>query len=546
MTIKQRIRCAVYTRKSHEDRLEQDFNSLTAQREACLAYIASQKSEGWGAVVTAYDDGGFSGGTLERPAVKRLLADIDAGKIDVVVVYKVDRLTRSLSDFSKIVELLDGKGASFVSVTQAFNTTSSMGRLTLNVLLSFAQFEREVTGERIRDKIAASKAKGMWMGGLVPLGYDAPVEGAPRSLTVNLKEAEIVRHIFTRYLELGSVHALRDELEATGVRSKSRVMKSGQPSGGQAFSRGALFHLLKNPIYRGLIPHKGKTFAGLHAAIIDEEVFDAVQRSLADNAQRRKQGPTGPGTSLLKGLLYDEGGAPMSPTISYGKLKRAYRYYVSSPLQCGKGQGQSPDHVRRVAAAAIESLVSDALRKALGLSEAVDWDALKVLLVRVELKARSVDLLLDAHGGVDLDQVTARSHGWATINLDGDGHRIRLSVLGRAEFRGGRTWIVGEGGYHPAKSSRVDAKLVKALKSAHAWQLHLNASPLSTPTDLAAAKVHPDSYIRQLGYLAFLAPDIQQAILDGHQPAGLTVRRLLTSKLPLDWAAQRKLLGFAA
>jgi site-specific DNA recombinase len=545
MMTKPRIRCAVYTRKSHEDGLEQDFNSLTAQREACLAYVASQKAEGWVPLTAEYDDGGFSGGTLERPALKRLLADIDAGRVDVVVVYKVDRLTRSLTDFSKIVELLDGKGASFVSVTQAFNTTSSMGRLTLNVLLSFAQFEREVTGERIRDKIAASKAKGMWMGGVVPLGYDPPAEGATRSLTINRQEAETVRHIFARYLALGSVHALCDELEAEGIRSKARITRSGEPIGGQTFSRGALFHLLKSPLYRGLIPHKGKAYPGLHEAIIDQDLFEDVQKMRAGNAQRRKQGPTGSGTSLLKGLLYDESGAPMSPTISYGKLKRAYRYYVSSPLQCGKGHEHSSDHIRRVAAAQIEGVVIDALRKVLGADDAADWVALKSHLARVELKAQSVDLLIDVDRGLPLDHIMARSLGWATSHLDQDSHHIRISVSGRAIFRGGRTWIVGGGGQHPLKAARVDPKLVKALKAAHAWQLKLNASPLTAPADLASAQVHPDTYIRLLGHLAFLAPDIQQAILDGRQPAGLTIKRLLACKLPIDWAAQRTMLGFA-
>ncbi len=545
MTTKARIRCAVYTRKSHEDGLEQDFNSLTAQREACLSYIASQKPEGWVALAAEYDDGGFSGGTLERPALKRLLADIDAGRVDVVVVYKVDRLTRSLTDFSKIVELLDGKGASFVSVTQAFNTTSSMGRLTLNVLLSFAQFEREVTGERIRDKIAASKAKGMWMGGVVPLGYDPPAEGAQRSLTINRQEAETVRHVYGRYLELGSVHALCDELEAEGIRSKSRITQAGKPIGGQVFSRGALFHLLKNQIYRGLIPHKGKTYPGLHEAIIDQDLFHAVQTMLAGNAQRRKKGPLSTGTSPLKGILYDASGAPMSPTISYGKLKRAYRYYVSSPLQCGKGSDHSSDHVRRVAAAQIEGVVIDALRKALGADEATNWNSLKAPLARVELKAHSVDLLIDADRGVPLDHLMARSLGWATVQLEHDSHQVRLSILGKTIFRGGRTWIIGGTGQHPMKASRLDIKLVKALKAAHAWQLKLNASPLTPQTYLASAQVHPDSYIRQLGQLAFLAPDIQQSILDGHQPAGLTIKRLLACKLPLEWSAQRTMLGFA-
>ena len=242
-----RIRCAVYTRKSSEEGLEQEFNSLDAQREACEAYVTSQKHEGWTALPTLYDDGAYSGGTMDRPALQRMLDDIRAGKIDVVVVYKVDRLTRSLADFAMIVEVFDAQGVSFVSVTQAFNTTTSMGRLTLNVLLSFAQFEREVTGERIRDKIAASKKKGMWMGGLPSLGYDVK----DRKLVVNEAEAATVRHIFRRYLELGAVRALQADLAATGVVSKRRTAADGSPYGGQRFSRGALYLMLKNRIYRG-------------------------------------------------------------------------------------------------------------------------------------------------------------------------------------------------------------------------------------------------------------------------------------------------------
>ncbi len=249
-----RVRCAVYTRKSSEEGLEQEFNSLDAQREACEAYITSQKHEGWTALATLYDDGAYSGGTMDRPALQRLLDDVRAGKIDVVVVYKVDRLTRSLADFAKIVEVFDAQGVSFVSVTQAFNTTSSMGRLTLNVLLSFAQFEREVTGERIRDKIAASKKKGMWMGGQPSLGYDVK----DRKLVVNEAEAATVRSIFRRYLELGTVRALRDDLAVAGVVSKRRTAADGSPYGGQKFSRGALYLMLKNRIYRGEIVHKGK------------------------------------------------------------------------------------------------------------------------------------------------------------------------------------------------------------------------------------------------------------------------------------------------
>src|SRR5215469_859884 len=269
-------RCAVYTRKSSEEGLEQNFNSLHAQREACEAFIKSQASEGWKLVRAGYDDGGLSGGTMERPALKRLLADIGEGRIDVVVTYKVDRLTRSLADFAKMVELFDAHGVSFVAVTQQFNTTTSMGRLTLNVLLSFAQFEREVTGERIRDKIAASKRKGIWMGGTVPLGYDL----RQRRLVINQAEAQLVRQIYQRYLELGSVRLLKLELDQRGVVSKLRLSRRGSSSGGKSFSRGALYELLSNPIYLGEVRHKRERHRGQHEAILECQTWEQVQQRL--------------------------------------------------------------------------------------------------------------------------------------------------------------------------------------------------------------------------------------------------------------------------
>jgi DNA invertase Pin-like site-specific DNA recombinase len=273
------VRCAIYTRKSSEEGLEQEFNSLQAQREACEAFIASQRHEGWACLATRYDDGGFSGATMDRPALQRLLADIAAGRVNTIVVYKIDRLTRSLVDFAKIVEILDARGASFVSVTQQFNTTTSMGRLTLNILLSFAQFEREVIGERIRDKIAASKKKGMWMGGIPPLGYRAQ-DG---KLPVIESEAEIVRDILRRYAELGSVRLLKEVLDARGIKSKSWTTVSGRHVGGKPFSRGALYLILQNRLYRGEIVHKGQSHPAGHAAIIDQPLWDAVQAQLAAN-----------------------------------------------------------------------------------------------------------------------------------------------------------------------------------------------------------------------------------------------------------------------
>jgi site-specific DNA recombinase len=290
-------RCAIYTRKSSEEGLEQDFNSLHAQREACEAFIKSQASEDWKLVRAAYDDGGLSGGTMERPALKRLLADIGEDRIDVVVTYKVDRLTRSLADFAKMVELFDAHGVSFVAVTQQFNTTTSMGRLTLNVLLSFAQFEREVTGERIRDKIAASKKKGMWMGGVPPLGYDV----RERRLVVNPVEAQTVRHIYERYLQLGCVRQLSKELDQQGIVSKVRVSKKGVESGGCRFSRGALYELLANPIYVGEIRHKQERHAGQHEPILARELWERVQRHMRENAARGPKRSTSAIASPLAG-----------------------------------------------------------------------------------------------------------------------------------------------------------------------------------------------------------------------------------------------------
>ena len=316
-------RCAIYTRKSSEEGLEQNFNSLHAQRDACSAYVLSQAGEGWIEIPTIYDDGGFSGGSMERPALKALMTDIAAGRVDIVVVYKVDRLTRSLADFARIVELFDQKGVSFVSVTQAFNTTNSMGRLTLNVLLSFAQFEREVTGERIRDKIAASKRKGLWMGGRPPLGYD----GVDRKLVVNPDEAGTVRHIFKRYLVHSSAYDLAEELRTTGVRSKCWVGKSGATFGGKVLLPGALYHLLTNPTYRGAIRHKDKVYPDAHPAIIDEETWNKVQVSLSGNAPGRSGAPKTPSAALLQGMLFGPHGEPMGPVFTSRGSKR-YRYYT--------------------------------------------------------------------------------------------------------------------------------------------------------------------------------------------------------------------------
>src|SRR5467141_1475356 len=312
------VRCAIYTRKSSEEGLEQEFNSLQAQREACEAFITSQRHEGWVCLRAAYDDGGFSGATMDRPALQQLLADLTAGRVDTVVVYKIDRLTRSLADFAKIVEILDSRGASFVSVTQQFNTTTSMGRLTLNVLLSFAQFEREVIGERIRDKIAASKQKGMWMGGVPPLGYRAQ-DG---NLIIVEHEAETVHAIFRRYAELGSVRLLKEELDARGIQSKLRTSASGRISGGQPFAGGALYLMLQNRIYRGEIVHNQQSYPGEHEPIIDQPLWDAVQAQLAGNAAEHNEGGKTLQPSLLAGMLFDGDGNRMTPSHAVKKGTR--------------------------------------------------------------------------------------------------------------------------------------------------------------------------------------------------------------------------------
>ena len=315
-----RLRCAIYTRKSTEEGLDQDFNSLDAQREACEAYITSQSSLGWRLSPKHYDDGGISGGTMERPALSQLLNDVKDGLVDNIVVYKIDRLTRSLMDFAKMVDLFDDKGISFVSVTQQFNTTTSMGRLTLNVLLSFAQFEREVTAERIRDKIAASKKKGMWMGGVVPLGYQTE----NKKLFIDNAEAKIVESLYLRYLELGSVSKLSNEARKNGLIGRSVVSKNGSVRKTNPFGRGNLYHLLSNPIYIGKIKHQDQTYDGQHEAIIEVDVWETVQARLKANAANRRLGTNSKSSNLFIGLIYDEANRLLTPTHSIKKVQTLF------------------------------------------------------------------------------------------------------------------------------------------------------------------------------------------------------------------------------
>ena len=519
----QAIRCAVYTRKSSEEGLAQDFNSLDAQRVAAEAYIASQAGEGWTLQPEQYDDGGFSGGSLERPGLKRLLADIEAGLIDVVVVYKIDRLTRSLTDFARIVEIFEKHDVSFVSVTQSFNTTSSMGRLMLNVLLSFAQFEREVTGERIRDKIAASKARGMWMGGLPPLGYDIPEPGS-RTLRVNREEASRVRHIFTRYLALGSVYTLQRELEADSITSKRHVTQKGKVLGGAHFSRGALFHLLRNRIYLGLITHKGEVHQGEHEAIMDEDLFDKVQQQLDANSRRRgKTKERSIARAPLTGRLFDAAGEAMTPAFARNRHGTLYRYYVSASLQQGQ-RVPDDDLVRRLPGPKLDALIKDRLER--WLPRTADPMA---ILEEVRLRDRGMLLTLAGDRSVDLHGSVAEGEEIISTNRRRTVIKLDLAL----PLRGGKRHIM-LGKRHPRQR---DKTLIGALRRAHTMATSERGMPL-------VENAPGSPYDNRIQRLAFLAPDIQRAIIEGRQPIGFNLERLVKTNLPLSWNEQREALGF--
>ena len=565
-----KLRCAIYTRKSTEEGLEQDFNSLDGQREACEAFILSQKQEGWVALPTHYDDGGYSGGTLERPGLQRLLADISGSKVDVVVVYKIDRLTRSLLDFAKIVEVFDAHGVSFVSVTQAFNTATSMGRLTLNVLLSFAQFEREVTGERIRDKIAASKKKGMWMGGYPPLGYNVK----DRKLVINEAEAETVRYILRRYQELGSVRLLMEHLNATGIVSKNRTAPDGRPYGGKPMARGALYHMLQNRIYRGEIVHKNQAYPGEQAPIIDEDLWQKVQTTLAANRVDRGVGKGNHHLSLLAGLIYDAQGEPMTPSHAVKKGVR-YRYYVSKSLLTGSDD-KATKRGQRIPAAHIDALVTgrihawladpvavlnavqcggpDAVAQKTLLGEAarlaagwqdLDAEHLRALFLalvsKVQVHPDRIDVTLDQMGvALWLNAKADKPQPAHAGGYDREQHLIVLTIRARLKRAGIEMRMVIEDGSEPAN---VDPVLVRLLVRAQAIGVRLLEEPSLPLKQIAAEEGISSSYITRLLRLAFLAPDIVTAILNGRHPPQLTANRLMDdTRLPLDWTAQRELL----
>ncbi len=517
------LRCAIYTRVSTEHGLEQEFNSLDNQREASEAFAKSQAHEGWKLLRDRYDDGGFSGGSMERPALQKLLDNVRAKRIDVIVVYKVDRLTRSLADFAKLVELFDAHGVSFVSVTQSFNTTTSMGRLTLNVLLSFAQFEREVTGERIRDKIAASKKRGIWMGGVVPIGYR--VEN--RMLHVVEEHAKIVRDLFASYLQIGSVVKLQAVLEAENVRLPVRVHLKGKTTGGGLISRGHLYKILSNPLYVGRLGHKGLVHEGQHAAIIDQPTWDAVQDLLAGHAQchtanrlRRNS------EALLVGKLFDDRGNHMSPSFA-AKGGQRWRYYVSQAIL--QGRKAEAGSLARVSAPAIEKQVEDAIvesLKAAGLSPIAPRDAIE----RVTVSRTTIAISLSDAAVADESRDRTIALRWTP-----------LSTARRREI------LQGNGGPNPSmRPMRTKARigLIAALRDAHRWLDELLVDPRHTIETIAAREGKTERSIRMTLSLAFLAPAIVEAGIEGKLPRGLGVTRL--TDLPMAWSQQGKAIGSAS
>lgn len=559
MSPRPKIRCAIYTRKSSDDGLDQEFNSLDAQYEACAAYIASQRHEGWKLLPGRYDDGGLSGGTLERPALQRLMAEVDAGRVDMVVVYKIDRLTRSLADFAKLVERLEQANCSFVSVTQAFNTSSSMGRLTLNVLLSFAQFEREVTAERIRDKIAASKKKGLWMGGNLPLGYDRHPDPNTRTLVVNPEEAGRVWRLFTLYADLGCLRRATEAAADLGLRSKRQVRANGTVSGDRPLSRGQIYYLLRNPVYLGRIRHKEKVWPGQHEAIIDAKLWDDVQDKLqaASNRSRRRGSEDGhtqsiASTAWLTGKLRDETGDRLTPTHTT-RHGRRLRYYVSNRLISGGSDASG----WRLPGPALEQAVTDVtvqhleaaaathriLNRPDAASGAEVGASIRALVATVrEDAATSLGTLIESstiqRGRIDLTlnaAPVAEVLGVATSDLAPT--LLEVSAPFDMRRRGVEAKII-TGVPKPQPDPHLRTMLIRA----HGWAKELKAgTPL---TQIAKREGHAESFMRTRAQLAFLSPKIQAAILDGTQPTELSLKQLVRTTLPLNWSEQERRFGF--
>ncbi|MFL6720310.1 MAG: recombinase family protein [Sphingomonas sp.] len=552
-----RLRCAIYTRKSSEEGLEQDFNSLDAQHEACAAYIKSQASEGWKLVRDRYDDGGISGGTLVRPGLQRLLADIAAGHIDIVVVYKVDRLTRSLLDFAKLVEAFDKAGTSFVSITQSFNTTTSMGRLTLNMLLSFAQFEREVTAERIRDKIAQSKARGMWMGGTPPIGYRP--DG--RSLAIVEEDAAIARHIFARYVELSNVRLLAIELEERGIRSPARKTLSGRAFGGGPFSRGQLYKILSNPSYIARIDHGGRSHEANHAPIIEQELWDQVQAILAANINGTR-GPAPAEASLLAGKLVDDRGVPMIATHAC-KGKVRYRYYVSRDLhhsgdaRATEGWRLPAREIEPLVRARLAARLNDPIELLASQSTMPSPDELTGIIARGEDAAIKLagprapaaklvhELVSEVRLGTGRVIIVLNPAKVANLlGIAGMAQAIELEVVTTLKRSGCVMRLIMQNG--SAAVPAVDTTLIKSIARARNWWDQLCEDEGLTVTAIADRENLTRSYITRVLRLAFLSPDVLKSLLDGKAPAHLTTDRLTaTDAVPARWQHQHKMFNIS-
>jgi site-specific DNA recombinase len=553
------LKCAIYTRKSSEEGLEQDFNSLHAQRESCEAYIKSQKLEGWVALPVLYDDGGYSGGSIERPALKKLLTDIQSKTVDVVVVYKVDRLTRSLADFAKIVEIFDAAGVPFVSVTQQFNTTTSMGRLTLNVLLSFAQFEREVTGERIRDKIAASKQKGMWMGGWVPIGYDRK----DRTLTINEGEAKTVRTIFELFLKLKNVRQGQAELARVKLTTKPYPISTGRILGGLPFSRGHIYRILSNPLYVGEIAHKDIRHAGQHPRIIDQEIWDAVSALIGSNRREHRARSKAGYANLLAGLIYDEAGRRLVSSHTTKNGKR-YLYYITSD---GSGRKPAPaDQAKlRLPATDFDAFVVSALQKLLtdniGLTKLlraahVRSGKLAEALRKAEATSRELadmpfrsrlELVTRLVARIDVLQASLRMTFRITgivRYLIGDENLDHSQEDGTVFVDFPMPTVLQNGAVrlvltYPSQKSE-DASLISAIARGTCWFEELTSGKASSISGIASRENVTDSYISRLLNLALLSPAIVHQVLDGSPAATEVARHEMTGqRLSALWSEQR-------
>jgi site-specific DNA recombinase len=551
------FRCAIYTRKSSEEGLEQDFNSLHAQRESCDAYIKSQRHEGWTPLPTLYDDGGYSGGSTERPALKRLLADIQSHLIDVVVVYKVDRLTRSLADFAKIVEIFDAAGVSFVSVTQQFNTTTSMGRLTLNVLLSFAQFEREVTGERIRDKIAASKQKGMWMGGWVPIGYDSK----NRTLTINETEAVTVRTITDLFLKLKNVGRVQAELVRLNLTTKPYETPRGRAVGGLSFARGHIYKILSNPLYIGEIEHRGIRYPGQHPPLIDRKKWDAVQAQLAANHHENRTRTNAKSKSMLAGLIYDDAGNRLVSSHATKNGKR-YRYYITSRGAGRSGGTPAPARLRLPATVIdellrmrLQSFLTDKAEISLLLRETrcrpaeigsglaianVLADSLTSgsplaqnvadLLARVTVSNQSLEIAIKRDRLLTI--LTEESVEQSQDNGQDNGNIISLEVPIPAVAGGGSGKLV----FEDQNAKIPDAVVVKAIARAAIWFEQLTTGKAQSMAEIAVREGITDNYVSNLIHLAWLSSDLVGRVLEGDSEATALARAaMLTRRSHILW-----------